>query len=129
MTNDPQQLGEGEYGSVPGALVPCAFEAHGGEPFIVPITQPVYSDNDPAPDTRAGEAMELLHFGLLVCLDAPARTTRTQVAALACLVSLFSNPAEAARKLGVSRSTMTRAVKAMQQALIAAQRPKHDNPQ
>lgn len=89
-----------------------------------------------APDAEQPEgdpsakALDTLRHGLLFVLAGHRDAANVRAAALATLAGLYSSPSEAARAIGVNRSTITRAMSSMREQLrrglcnaVLAQRP------
>ncbi len=73
---------------------------------------------DPGPEAEAATAaLDVLRSGLLIILTGHRDAANVRTAALATLAGLYPSPSEAARAIGVNRSTVTRAVSAMRKAL------------
>lgn len=78
---------------------------------------------DETGDLDAMAQIETLSHGILVVLrDGHVDAIKQRAAALARLLGLFASDAEAAREIGVHRSTITRAVARMQSELQTAAR-------
>lgn len=74
---------------------------------------------DDSPSDAAQDALETLQHGLLLVLDGHKDGAQVRAGALCFLSGLFHTPTEAAQKLRVHPSTLSRAIEAMKRKLSA----------
>ena len=91
------------------------------------VTWPNYGDEDPEATGASRAALEALD-AVRRCLCLVIETghhdsARTRAAALGVLLNLYPSPLEASRRLGIAKSTLTRAIAAMRTELLRTTAP------